>query len=188
MRAPRGVPRVIVRLVRTLNGWAESGWAGPAAGAWAFAQSSVVPGPSETLLIPLGLADPRKAIRLAWWTVLGSVLGAMIAYAIGALAYDTVGQPLLLWLGLTAERLEHIRVLFAERGWLIVALGSLPLLSSKATAIVAGAFGFSFAEFVAATLLVRGVRFLLVGILLRFAGDWVRRWWERRQGVLEPGA
>jgi membrane protein YqaA with SNARE-associated domain len=74
------------------------------------------------------------------------------------------------------RQLAHLDHLFAERGWLVVALASLPLLSSKAAAIVAGAFRMPVEEFLLVTLAVRGGRFLVEGLALRFAGSWVRRW------------
>jgi membrane protein YqaA with SNARE-associated domain len=173
-------------LLRMLNRLAESGWSGTAAAAWSLLQSSVVPGPSDAVLIPLGLADPRKAIPLSLWTIAGSVVGALIGYGIGALAYDSIGLPLLTWLGVTSSQLAQVSALVREKGWLVIALGSLPLLSSKAAAIVAGAFGMPTGEFVLVTLVVRGGRFLVEGLLLRFAGGWVKRWVSRRDGSIVP--
>jgi membrane protein YqaA with SNARE-associated domain len=181
MARKRSIASLVTRLVRRLHDWAEAGWAGPAAGTWAFAQSAIVPGPSDTLLVPLGLADPRRAIPLSLWSMAGSVLGSTVAFAIGRFAFASVGHPLLLWLGVTQPWLDHIRVLFATKGATLVALGSLPMLSSKATGIAAGAFGFPFWQFVLISFLVRGLRFVLLGIALRFAGEHVLAWWERRQ-------
>lgn len=173
--SPRRTARLVAAVLGTLVQWAESGWSGAAALAWSLLQSSVVPGPSDAVLIPLAVADPRRAIRLSLWTVAGSVLGALIAYGIGALAYASVGLPVLHWLGVTSERLAHIEALFtANRRW-FVAVASLPLLSSKAAAVVAGAFGMPVGEFAAITLLVRGGRFIGEGLILRFAGHLLRR-------------
>ena len=57
---------LLARTLDRLHGWAESGWAGPAVGVWGVLQSSVVPGPSDTLLIPLGIAwSAPRLINLA---------------------------------------------------------------------------------------------------------------------------
>lgn len=173
--------RAIARVLAVLNRWAESGWSGAAAAAWALLQSSVLPGPSDTVLIPLGLADPRKALSLAFWTIVGSTIGALIAYWIGAAAYDSVGLPLLTWLGVGHDQLARIEAMFAQRGWIVVALASLPGLSSKAAAIIAGAFGMPVGQFLIITLTVRGGRFLAEGIVLRFAGGWVKQKVESRR-------
>jgi membrane protein YqaA with SNARE-associated domain len=167
--------RAIARVLALLNRWAESGWSGAAAAVWALLQSSVVPGPSDAVLIPLGLADPKKALTLAFWTIVGSTLGALAAYWIGAVAYDSVGLPLLTWLGVGHDQLARIEEMFAQRGWIVVALASLPMLSSKAAAIIAGAFGLPVGQFLVITLAVRGGRFVAEGLVLRFAGGWVKK-------------
>jgi membrane protein YqaA with SNARE-associated domain len=164
--------------------WAESGWSEVVAVLWALLQSSVVPGPSDAVLVPLGLADPKKALPLAFWTIVGSTIGALIAYWIGAAAYDSIGLPLLNWLGVGNDQIARIEAMFAQRGWLVIAFASLPLLPSKGAGIIAGAFGLPVAQFIAVNLTVRGGRFLITGLLLRFAGGWM----AKRVGRLVPGA
>src|ERR671933_1764796 len=80
--------RRVLRLVTTLHDWAESGWSRSATAAWGALQGSVVPGPADGLLIPLGLADPRRAYTLAIWALVGSCVGATGAYLLGAHAFD----------------------------------------------------------------------------------------------------
>ena len=88
------VRRALVALVARLHRWAESGHAGSAVCTWNALQGSVVPGPSEALFLPLGLADPRRAFVLAAWAALGATAGGLVAYAIGAFAFEPVGRPL----------------------------------------------------------------------------------------------
>src|SRR5688500_8771980 len=66
--------RAIVHLYAALHRWGESGWAGSAVGGWGVLQGSVVPGPSDAVLIPLGLADPRRALTLAAWATAGATV------------------------------------------------------------------------------------------------------------------
>src|SRR5688500_20349897 len=75
--------RAIVHLYAALHRWGESGWAGSAVGGWGVLQGSVVPGPSDALLVPLGLADPRRGLVLAGWATAGATIGGLIAHAIG---------------------------------------------------------------------------------------------------------
>lgn len=177
-KAPGAIRRAAARVFGVLYGWAESGWSRSAVGAWAFLQSSVVPGPSDALIVPLGLADPKKSFDLAVWAIIGAVLGALVAYAIGALAFEQLGAPLLGFLGVGEHHLGRVNAMFAEKGWLVVMLGSLPLLSTKAVCIAAGAFGVPLPEFTLAILATRGARFLLTALLLRFAGTQIARWIE----------
>ncbi len=68
---------------------------------------------------------------------------------------------------------------FAAKGWLVIVIGSLPLLSSKIIAIVAGALGFPVSTFLLTWTLVRIVRSTIVGGLLLLGGPRVRNWLQR---------
>ena len=185
------VPKVSVRprprgrfmhLLAVLHRWAESGWAGPAAGSWAFLQSSVVPGPADLLLIPLGVSDPPKVYRLAGWSILGATLGGLAAFALGALAFGTI-MPILGLFGVGPDELVRSRALFEAHGWMFVMLSTITPLSTKLVSIAAGAFGVPLPHFLFAIFAGRAVRFLVVATLVRFAGTWLVRFLERRTGV-----
>jgi membrane protein YqaA with SNARE-associated domain len=178
------VRRSTLSLVARLHRWAESGWANSATGTWALLQSSVVPGPSEALLIPLGLADPRRAFRLAAWAIGGALLGGLLAYWLGMLAFGHAADlPIVAWAGLTPAHLASMRALFERYGWLMVVAGSLPVLgSAKMASYAAGAFALPLPQFALALLVGRVVRFLAVALLLRYAGARVVAWVERRTG------
>src|ERR1700730_12568093 len=60
-----------------------------------FAESSVLPFPPDILLIPLILARPREAWRLAAYCALASVAGGLLGYPIGYFLFDAIGRPLL---------------------------------------------------------------------------------------------
>lgn len=168
-------------LVAVLHRWAESGWAGPATGTWTFFQSSVVPGPSDLLLIPLGLSDPPRVYRLAGWSIVGSTLGALVAFAIGALAFDTA-QPLLGWIGISAAEVEATRTLFERYGWMFVFISAVTPVSTKIVCIAAGALGVPLPHFFFAILAGRATRFLAVATLVRFAGERLVAKLEKRAG------
>jgi membrane protein YqaA with SNARE-associated domain len=159
-----------VSLLARLHRWAESGHAGSAVCAWNALQGSVVPGPSEGLLLPLGAADPPRAPALALWATLGATVGGLAAYAIGAFAFDEVGRPLVALFGVGAERWASLEGLFRRHGALLVVLSTLSPLSTKFVCIGAGTFGVPFAPFALALGAGRLGRFGLVGLVLRFAG------------------
>ena len=174
--------RAIVHLYAALHRWGESGWAGSAVGGWGILQGSVVPGPSDAVLIPLGLADPRRALTLAAWATAGATIGGLIAYAIGAQLLGGVDNSVVQWLGISPESWQSRRAQFEDRGWILVALSTVSPLSTKVVCLGAGAFGVPAWEFFFALLFGRGARFLVVGLLLRFAGKGVRRAFERWLG------
>lgn len=181
----RGGPlaRVVYRLLARCHSWAESGWGGPAVGVWGLLQGSVVPGPSEAVLLPLGISDPSRVFRLALWATLGATAGGLIAYTIGLTAFDQLGRPLLELVGVSPARLAASRDTFARHGWQLVVLSSISPLSTKAICVAAGAFGVPAWEFAPALLVGRGVRFLVIALVLRMAGPRMLDWLSHRVGV-----
>ena len=175
------------RLFERLHAWAESGWAGAAVGTWGFMQGSVVPGPSEGLLLPLGLADARRALYLAGWATFGSTVGGFVAYAIGAQAVAGGGGALLDWIGVGRGVLEARRSLFEEHGWKLVLLSTLSPVPTKLICIGAGTFGVPFGSFALALFVGRGLRFLAVGLVLRFAGERVAQWIKGTERPADSG-
>jgi membrane protein YqaA with SNARE-associated domain len=174
--------RALVSLLARLHRWAESGHAGAAVCTWNALQGSVVPGPSEGLLVPLGAADPPRAPALALWAALGATVGGAAAYAIGAYAFEGVGRPLVALLGVSAERWASLEGLFRRHGALLVVLSTLSPLSTKFVCIGAGTFGVPFAPFALALGAGRLGRFGLVGLVLRLAGGRLLARLEARLG------
>lgn len=183
--AGRGGPlaRLVYRLLARCHQWAESGWGGPTVAGWGFLQGSVVPGPSDALLIPFGVSDPSRAFRLAAWATLGATLGGLVAYTIGFAAFEQLGRPLLELVGVSPARLAGSREAFARHGLQLVLLSTVSPLSTKAICVAAGAFGMPALLFAPALLAGRALRFFGIAILLRFAGPRVLDWLSRRVGV-----
>lgn len=172
--------RVFGRIFETLDRWARSGFAGPATGLWGFLQSSIVPGPSDSLLLPLGLANPSRGFYLGCWAAAGSMAGSLVAYWIGALAFNLFGTPLMELIGISETEMATMAAQFAERGWIVIALGLLPLLSSKIVAYSAGALKYPFWTFALLIAILRGGRFLATGAVLQIGGVRARAWLQER--------
>jgi membrane protein YqaA with SNARE-associated domain len=180
---PGVVSRAIYRLLARFHGWAESGWGGPAVGGWGFLQGSVMPGPTDTVLVPLGLSDPGRVFRLALWATLGATLGGLAAYGLGFSGGDRFALPLLERLGVSASVLARTESALAAHGWLVVALSTVSPLSSKAVCVAAGAFGVPLWQFLPALAMGRAARFFTIALVLRFAGPGLLDTIARRAGV-----
>ena len=172
---------MLSRLVAALHRWAESGWAGAATATWEFFQSAILPGPSGVVFAPLAIADPPRAPRLAVWGLAGAVAGGCIAYAIGAHAFDALGRPMLSALGVSEARIAASETAFARHGWWLVFLSTITPLSTKLTCVAAGAFGLPIVQFVPTLFVGRALRFGVLTVLLRFAGERLagRKWWVK---------
>ena len=66
------------------------------------AESVFFPIPVDVMLAPMALATPSRWVRLGVLCTVGSVLGGVVGYALGALALDAV-WPLMLRLGWDAK-------------------------------------------------------------------------------------
>ena len=162
---------MLQRLVAALHRWAESGWAGAATATWEVLQSSVVPGPSGVVFAPLAVADPPRAARLAVWGTAGAVVGGCIAYLIGAHAFEEIGRTMLSTLGVSDARIAASEAMFERHGWLLVFVSTISPLSTKLTCIAAGAVGLPLAQFIPVLLVGRALRFGVLVVLLRVAGE-----------------
>src|SRR5260370_40779632 len=63
--------------------------------AMSFAESSFFPLPPDILLIPMILAQPRRAWLIAGVCTVASVLGGGVGYAIGHFLFGAGGRPVL---------------------------------------------------------------------------------------------
>lgn len=171
---------MLARVIAALHRWAESGWAGTATATWEVLQSSVVPGPSGAVFAPLSIADPERAPRLAVWATAGAIAGGCIAYLIGAEAFEGLGRSILATLGVSAARLASTETMFEQHGWMLVFVATISPLSTKLTCIAAGAFGLPLPQFLPALIVGRALRFAVLTVLFRFAGERIEARFTRK--------
>ena len=171
---------MLSRVIGALHRWAESGWSGTATATWEVLQGSVVPGPSGAVFAPLAVADPPRAPRLAVWAALGSILGGCIAYLIGVTAFDGFGHAVLSMLGVSQATLVSTEAMFERHGWLLVFMATISPVSTKIVCIVAGGFDLPFSSFFPALVVGRAIRFAVLTLILRFAGERLERRLARR--------
>ncbi len=145
----------------------------------AFAESSFFPIPPDVLLIPMALAQPRRAWRYAAICTTASVLGGMLGYAIGYALFDYVALPILNFYHYQ-DSFEQFRQRFAENGVYIILIKGLLPIPFKIVTIASGLTAVNFPAFIAACIVTRGARFFLFAGLIRRFGDPVRDFIERR--------
>ena len=127
------------------------------------AESSFFPIPPDVMLLPMCLAQPNRVWRLAGITTIGSVLGGVIGYAIGAYAFGFI-EPVLADSGYMDSYLHAVRW-FEEWGfWAIFVAGFSPI-PYKVFTIAGGAMGMALLPFVVASFIGRGARFYLLALL-----------------------
>lgn len=161
------------RLKDRMRDWTVSRARSTHAKAWLFglsvAESSFFPVPPDVLLIAMLMAGVGRWKYYALMTTVGSLIGGMLGYAIGAIFFGAVGESLIAFYGLE-ESLLHVTKLFeANAFWAIFISGFTPI-PYKVFTITAGFFGVDFLVFMVASLLGRGMRFFLVAYLTKLFG------------------
>jgi membrane protein YqaA with SNARE-associated domain len=149
----------------------------------AFVESSIFPIPPDVLILPMVLANPRRAWLIAGVATVSSVVGGMLGYAIGAFAYDTLGEPILTAMGKGDAMLEFNQT-FADAGfWAVLGAGITPF-PYKVITIMSGWTGMSLATFTVTSIIARGLRFFIVAGLLWYFGPPIRTFIEKRLGLV----
>jgi membrane protein YqaA with SNARE-associated domain len=144
-----------------------------------FAESSFFPIPPDILLIPMILARPHQAFRLAALCTLASVAGGLVGYAIGYFLFDAIGRPVLEFYHAMGSY-EALKAGFAEWGvWIIIIKGMTPI-PYKLITIASGVAEFDLLAFIGASIVSRSLRFFLLAALLWYFGDAARQFIERR--------
>ena len=148
-----------------------------------FVESSVFPIPPDVLMIPMIIAQPRKAFQIAALCTVASVLGGLAGYWIGLGLFDTVGRPVLEFYGKDAY-FEEFAVRYNEWGaWAVLFAGVTPF-PYKVITIMSGATGLNLTVFIIASIIARVLRFFIVATLLWKFGEPIREFIEKRLGLM----
>ena len=149
----------------------------------AFAESSFFPIPPDVLLIAMAVAIPLRAFRYATITAVGSVLGGVAGYAIGAFVFGAIGQPIIAFYH--AESLVmSIGAKYESYAFWTVFTAAFTPIPYKVITIAAGFFKISFAPFVIASALGRSLRFFLVAWLIHHYGARITAFIDKYFNVL----
>lgn len=174
-------------MLRKLYDWTMEQAAGAKApyvlGTVSFIESSVFPIPPDVLLIPMVIAERLKA----WWYALictvTSVLGGLLGYAIGALLFNEVAQPILEFYGY-AGKFDKFAAQYNDWGAWIVFIAGVTPFPFKVITIASGATALNLPIFILASIVARGLRFFVVAALLYYLGPPIRAFIERRLGLV----
>lgn len=148
-----------------------------------FAESSFFPIPPDVLLLPMILAAPTKAWRIAFVCSTSSVLGGIFGYIIGAYFFDVVGQPIVDFYHLQSQ-FERFSALYNEFGAIIVAVAGFSPIPYKVFTIASGVTNLDINTFIVASAVSRSARFFLVAALLWKYGGPIREFIEKHLAKL----
>ncbi|MDD9912859.1 MAG: DedA family protein [Alphaproteobacteria bacterium] len=144
----------------------------------AFLESSFFPIPPDVLLIPMVLVAFDRAFYYAFLCTLGSVLGGILGYFIGMLAFDSIGQAIIDFWHLESK-FGILQQWYQEYDVFIVAAAGFSPIPYKIFTIFSGFMEADFFQFTVASTLSRGARFFLIAWLLWRGGPRFKDWIEK---------
>ena len=144
----------------------------------AFAESSFFPIPPDPMLVPMVLANRRRAFTFAAVCTVASVLGGILGYYIGY-ALEGLGASILSFYG-HPDAMGEFQKMFAEWGLWIILIKGLTPIPYKFVTIASGMAAFDLKIFIIASIATRGARFFLVATLLYIFGEPIRTFIEKR--------
>lgn len=149
----------------------------------AFIEASVFPIPPDVLMIPLILAQPKRAWWIATVSLVASVLGGLLGYAIGAFFYDSIGAPILETLG-KGDAVAEFNDRFNDYSFWAVLIAGITPFPFKVITILSGWTSMPLAIFVTTAIIARALRFFIVAALLWKFGAPIRDFIEKRLGLV----
>jgi len=177
-------------MLRRLYDWVMAKAADRRAEWWlagfAFVEASFFPVPPHPLLGLMCLAEPRKAVRFAAIATIASVLGGLLGYAIGALAYEAFGAALLKALGLS-ESFPTAACYLREYGAEIIMIKGATPIPFKLLTITAGFIAMPLVTFIGASIVSRSISFMIVGVLFRLFGTPIKAFIDKYLGLATAG-
>ena len=176
-----------MRFIRSLYNWTMELASDPRAiwllGFVSFIEAIFFPIPPDVLLIPMILANIKRAWLYALVATTMSIFGGLVGYAIGFIAYEQIAQPLLITLG-KQSAMNLFSNSINENGFLIVLTAGISPIPFKVVSIMSGFTQMPIYVFLVSALLGRATRFFVVATLLRRYGEPIKSFIESYLGWL----
>jgi len=148
-----------------------------------FAESSFFPVPPDVALMPMVLAERKRAFEYALICTIASVLGGIAGYAIGYFLFDTIGEWILSTYGYHGK-FDAVQQSYNEHGaWIVFTAGLTPI-PYKVFTIASGVTQLNLFIFIVASTASRGLRFFAVAGLLWWFGPPIRAFIDKYFGLL----
>lgn len=134
-----------------------------------FIEAIFFPVPPELMLAPMCVAQPRRGFYFATLSLIGSMAGMFIGYAIGYYAIE-MAMPFIEKMGYAAQ-FDSIKQEAAANGfWLLLIAGFTPV-PFKIFTLASGAVGMPLLPFFFGGAVGRGKRVFLVAGAIRLGGE-----------------
>lgn len=158
--------------------WAHTRHAERALWFLSFIESSFFPVPPDVLMIPMVIARPDHAWRIASICTAASVLGAVAGYVIGWGFFETVGNFIVETYHLQAA-MDNVGGRYQSHAFLSIFSAAFTPIPFKVFTLSAGVFKIPLILFIIASILGRGGRFFAVAWALKRFGVGIQKTVEK---------
>ena len=134
-----------------------------------FFESIFFPIPTDIFLIPKALINKERAVKLAIYTTIFSVLGGVAGYMIGHFFYDEIGIQIIEKFNLIDE-FNLFSKSINEYGYLFIFIAGFTPIPYKIAAITSGLVNISLVGFIFFSIISRGPRFIVEALLCKYLG------------------
>ena len=134
-----------------------------------FFESIFFPLPTDVFLIPKALINKERAVKLAIYTTIFSVLGGVAGYMIGHFFYDEIGIQIIEKFNLIDE-FNLFSKSINEYGYLFIFIAGFTPIPYKIAAITSGLVNISLVGFIFFSIISRGPRFIVEALLCKYLG------------------
>ena len=148
-----------------------------------FIESSFFPIPPDIMIIPMVLATPKEAYKIAGVATVASVLGGYFGYFIGVYGFELIARPLLEFYGYMKQFGEFENYYHEYGAWIVFGAGITPF-PYKIINIASGVVRLDLVVFTIASVIARGMRFYFIAWLLKRFGDPMKVFIEKNLNLL----
>lgn len=165
-------PNILKRIYDWTISWAETPYALWALAILSFAESSFFPIPPDVLLIPMVFGAPKKWFKIAVVCTLTSVLGGILGWGIGYVAWSALQDFFFNYIpGFSQENFAFVEKLYQDNAFFAILGAALTPIPYKIFTIAAGVCNVPILTLIIASLVGRGGRFLAVALIIYFIGS-----------------
>lgn len=152
-----------------------------------FIEAIIFPVPPEVMLAPMSLAQPKRALWFATLSLIGSLAGALVGYALGHYAFEAL-KPVFASLGMLTSieaGIATVQAKMVESPWAVftfLVLGGFMPIPMKVFTWASGIVGVPMPQYLLSMLIGRGKRVFVLAAVIRIGGARaeaaLRRWIE----------
>ena len=149
-------------------------------GVFSFLETTIVPIPLESVLVPFLIRNRDKMLRTATVVTITCLLGASLFYLVGAYLMQWLGQPIIEWFA-SPEAYKNMREMLRDHGFLFVLATGISPIPFQIGMLAAGAGDYSFWLFLLAASIARAIRYFGLVWLVYHYGDEAETLWQRNK-------